>query len=287
MSHIFDDQVVIPSLKEQMGFDFLTELVAPSAPGVFFSAPTVDLDMYDHIVLCMSGGKDSIASLLALFDLGVDRSKIELWHHDVDGREGSSLMDWTFMADYNRKLASTFSLPIYFSWLEGGFEGEMNKENGFGRPHHVETPHSCDRRNGRKARHVDAWRPVLDWEEDQVWDALRRHNVIAPVPYRLGWGRSSCMKCIFNSGEIWATLQTHFPGSLDQIDGYEQKFNTTIRREKIRIVDLAKKSRPMQIDDKEALVQATQKDYTLPILSVGAQWTMPVGAFSHAGCGPT
>ena len=28
-------------------------------------------------------------------DPGVDISKIELWHHDVDGREGSALqMDW-------------------------------------------------------------------------------------------------------------------------------------------------------------------------------------------------
>lgn len=38
---------------------------------------------YDAILVAFSGGKDSLACLLHLLDLGVDRSKIELWHHDV------------------------------------------------------------------------------------------------------------------------------------------------------------------------------------------------------------
>ena len=37
-----------------------------------------------------------LAALLRLLDLGVDRDRLELWHHDVDGREGSTLMDWPF-----------------------------------------------------------------------------------------------------------------------------------------------------------------------------------------------
>lgn len=138
-THAFDDQVIIPALGAQLGLDFGIEMPAQD-PRVYFSAPSVDLDAYDKIILCMSGGKDSIASLLHLFDQGVDRSRIELWHHDVDGREGSSLMDWAFMADYNRKLAQAFGLPLYFSWLDGGFEGEMLKENSYSRPHKVETP---------------------------------------------------------------------------------------------------------------------------------------------------
>src|SRR3546814_3829244 len=88
----------------------------------------------------MAGGNDSIASLLHLVGGGADLRRVELWHHDVDGREGSTLMDWPFMADYNRKLAGAFGLPIYFSWLEGGFEGEMLKSNSYSRPHHIETP---------------------------------------------------------------------------------------------------------------------------------------------------
>ena len=120
---LFDDQVVIPSLEGA-----LTGL--PSKKGChvetsYYSAPEVDLALYDHVIVCLSGGKDSIAAYLRLLDMGVDRSKVEFWHHDVDGREGSSLMDWGFMRDYCNQLAEVFQVPLYFSWLEGGFEGEL------------------------------------------------------------------------------------------------------------------------------------------------------------------
>ena len=362
-----DDKYTIPALGQQLALQLGSAHASQSAPsGTFFSAPNIDLDGYDHIVLCMSGGKDSIACLLTLIDAGVDMDRVELWHHDVDGREGSTLMDWPFMADYNRKLAAAFGLPIYFSWLDGGFEGEMLKDNSYGRPHHIETPeglitlardtqrakpgtrlkfpqvsaslqtrwcssalkidvgrralnnqprfdgkkvlfitgerreesanrarynqlepHSCDRRHGRKARHVDAWRPVLHWAEEQVWDALKRHGVVAPVPYRLGWGRSSCMKCIFNDATIWATLQHHFPGSLEAIAAYEAQFGTTIHRKRIPIRDVSLQARPMHIEDELALAQAMRKEYTLPIIQPGLNWVLPAGAYAKTGCGPS
>ncbi len=106
----------------------------------YFSAPDVDLSLYDHIIVCLSGGKDSIAAYLRLVDMGVDKSKVEFWHHDVDGQEGSSLMDWAFMRDYCRQLGEELGVPMYFSWLEGGFEGEMLKDNAYSHPHRVETP---------------------------------------------------------------------------------------------------------------------------------------------------
>jgi len=364
--HQFDDTTIIPSLGEQLGLMFEDNLVASaSAIRVYFSAPSIDVSAYDRIVLCMSGGKDSIACLLHLIDMGVDLKKVELWHHDVDGREGSTLMDWPFMADYNRKLADAFGVPIYFSWLEGGFEGEMLKEDSYSRPHCIETPdglmvlardtsraklgtrlrfpqvsanlqtrwcssalkidvgrrslnnqprfdgnkvlfitgerreessnrakynqlepHACDRRSGRKARHVDTWRPVLHWTEEQVWDALQRHSVIAPVPYRLGWGRSSCMKCIFNDAVIWSTLRHYFPGSLEAIASYEDRFGTTINRNRISIMDVSNQARPLDIDDSEALTQAMMRDYSLPIVRNDG-WLLPPGAYARSGCGPS
>ena len=88
-THDHDDTRVLPELREQLGL--------PLAPrDTYFSAPEIDLSEYDHIIIGMSGGKDSIAALLRLLDLGVDRDRLELWHHDVDGREGSTLMDWPF-----------------------------------------------------------------------------------------------------------------------------------------------------------------------------------------------
>lgn len=89
---------------------------------------TESLNSYDRLIVAFSGGKDSIACLLVLLEMGVDRSKIELWHHDIDGREGSNLMDWACTRDYCRKVAEAFGVKIYFSWLEGGFEREMLRD---------------------------------------------------------------------------------------------------------------------------------------------------------------
>lgn len=37
-------------------------------------------------------------------------------------------------------------------------------------------------RNGKKVqRHIDAWRPVHEWSEQQVWDIIRRWKV--PLAY--------------------------------------------------------------------------------------------------------
>ena len=45
------------------------------------------LEEYDKIIVLFSGGKDSLACVLHLLELGVPREKIELWHHDIDGGE--------------------------------------------------------------------------------------------------------------------------------------------------------------------------------------------------------
>ncbi len=98
------------------------------------------LNTYDRIICSFSGGKDSIACFLHLLELGVDRSKIELWHNEIDGREGSELMDWKCTQDYCRKFAQAFGVPIYFSWREGGFEREMLRDNTSTAPIKFETP---------------------------------------------------------------------------------------------------------------------------------------------------
>lgn len=81
-----------------------------------------------------------MACLLNLFALGIDRSKIELWHNEIDGREGSTLMDWPVTPDYCRKVATVFNLPIYFSWKIGGFEREMLRDKSLTAPTKFETP---------------------------------------------------------------------------------------------------------------------------------------------------
>lgn len=362
MSHTTDDRVIIPAMR-----DALLKPATSLDTSSYFDAPDIDIDAYDNIVICMSTGKDSWASFLHLLDIGVDKRKIEFWHHEVDGREGSTLMDWPCVTDYASKLASHFDIPMYFSWLEGGMEGEMLKENSYSRPHKVQTPdglmtlardtkrsspstrlrfpqvsaslqtrwcssalkidvgrraitnqsrfngkkvlfitgerrlesasrakynqleiHQVDARKGRLNRHVDAWRPVLHWSEERVWDALKRHGVLPPVPYRLGWGRSSCMTCIFNGPRVWATIAEYFPEKLNPIAAYEDKFGVTISRQRVNVRDIAKKAKPFDIDDIDAFKQAMNTQYSLPIVANNANpWLMPKGAFNEESCGST
>ncbi|MFO6996405.1 phosphohydrolase [Pseudomonas aeruginosa] len=364
-AHSLDDRIVIPALGQQLtllGFEPEPQL---QAEGTYFDAPTVDLGSYDHIVLCASSGKDSIACLLALIEQGVDLARVELWHHRVDGHEGSTLMDWTFIDSYMEQFAAAFGVPLYFSWLQGGIEGEMLKQDAFSQPHIVETPagiislerdttrtvpgtrrrfpqqsanlatrwcssaakidvgrraitnqerflgtktlfvtgerraessnrskynqlepHAVDRRKGRLGRHVDHWRPVLQYSEEQVWDLIARHRVEAPVPYRLGWGRSSCQCCIYNSPKIWATIRRYFPDRIAPIAAYEDEFGCTISRQKINVLDLSATADAFEITDLAALDQARQREYTLPIFTPeGQTWQMPAGAFVTEGCG--
>ncbi|WP_455233588.1 phosphoadenosine phosphosulfate reductase domain-containing protein [Geopseudomonas aromaticivorans] len=164
--------------------------------------------------------------------------------------------------------------------------GERREESGNRARYNQFEPHACDRRNGRTARHVDAWRPVLEWSEEDVWAALERHRVVPPVPYRLQWQRSSCMACIFNSPRIWATIGHYFPEHAHKIAGYEERFGVTISRNRINVVDLGKTVKPFEITDEVALRQAMDTEYRLPVLvPEGQTWQLPAGAFSGEECG--
>lgn len=109
-----------------------------------------DLDSYQFVIVAFSGGKDSLACVLKLLDLGVDKSKIELWHHDIDGREGSKLMDWPATRDYCRKVAAALEIPIYYSWKEGGFEREMLRSGTPTAPNKFEAKRMFDLLGGVK-----------------------------------------------------------------------------------------------------------------------------------------
>ena len=97
---------------------------------------------YDYYVVCFSGGKDSLACVLALLEAGVPKAKLELMHHEVDGREedGTYFMDWPCTAAYCRSFAAAFGIPLYFSWREGGFRREMLRDGTPTAPTHFETP---------------------------------------------------------------------------------------------------------------------------------------------------
>lgn len=92
------------------------------------SAPLGLLPSYDAVVVAFSGGKDSLAALLyVLALLRGDRSRLELWHHQVDGEHGD-LWDWPCTRAYCEAIAKVLDVPLYCSWREGGFEREMLRD---------------------------------------------------------------------------------------------------------------------------------------------------------------
>lgn len=58
-----------------------------------------------------------------------------------------------------------------------------------------------------KTRRAIVWRPIIDWSEKQVWEAIERYKIQPHPCYELGWGRCSCQLCIFSSANTWASLE--------------------------------------------------------------------------------
>ena len=71
-----------------------------------------DLASYDHILMFLSGGKDSIACLDAALAAGADPARIELHHDEVDGA-GPEVMDGSVTTSYCRALAASFGLRLF------------------------------------------------------------------------------------------------------------------------------------------------------------------------------
>ena len=81
---------------------------------------------YAKVLVSFSGGKDSIACVRAMLDLGVPRERMELWHQCVDGKgAGGSFMDWPCTESYVEKVGAALRIPVYFQWRHGGFPVQL------------------------------------------------------------------------------------------------------------------------------------------------------------------
>ena len=90
-----------------------------------FLEELLPLEEYDMVVVLISGGKDSVATYFKLLELGVPKSKIEFWHHDIDGGNPERQMDWRCTQNYMKALADVEGIPLRLSWRVDGFFGEL------------------------------------------------------------------------------------------------------------------------------------------------------------------
>lgn len=325
-----------------------------------FQPDTFDPLGYDHYLVSFSGGKDSMACLLHLLELGVPRTKVELWHMLVDGRD-RAFMDWPVTEAYCRAVAAHFRLPLYLSWKEGGFRRELLRDGVATAPTLWECPDgtvgraggkgpagtrlqfpqvSADlsvrwcsaylkidvcskaianqgrflgkrtllvtgergeessnrakyamrepdrythRMGGRVRRHVERWRPVLDWKEEAVWAIMERWKVRPHPAYQLGYGRVSCATCIFGNADQWATAAAVLPGQVEEVIALEAASGKTIQR-KYAVGELVARGRPYPTLHGDVAEQCRSTDYALPVLM--DPWELPAGAYGDS-CGPS
>lgn len=321
----------------------------------------LELDKYELFIVSFSGGKDSLACVLRLLDMGVPKEKIELWHQDVDGHSDKPFMDWPVTAAYCRAVALALGLRLRFQWKVGGFLGEMlrkdsltqgkafeardgrvitipsgrgkkttrelfpqkssdlsvrwcsaylkidvasgaiandpalkttrkicyvsgeRRQESTARSHYAEL--EKHRTSGQKRR-VDHWRLVIDMSEKQVWELIQRHGIVPHPAYYLGWGRVSCLACIFGDADQWASVRLIAPETFARIASYEAKFGKTITKGK-SVGQMADKGKPYAAcHDAELVKLAMGTGYDVPVLVSPDQWRLPSGAYSHCG-GPT
>jgi 3'-phosphoadenosine 5'-phosphosulfate sulfotransferase (PAPS reductase)/FAD synthetase len=76
-------------------------------------------------IVAFSGGKDSVAMVLhLLFELNLPRDRVELWHHEVDGKE-EDLWDWKCTTSYCTAFAKAMGVKILYSYRDGGITREI------------------------------------------------------------------------------------------------------------------------------------------------------------------
>lgn len=164
--------------------------------------------------------------------------------------------------------------------------GERAEESSARARYAMFEPDRTDNRDGtRVCRHVDHWRPILHWRQVEVWAIIERHGIVPHPAYQLGWGRLSCMTCIFGSPNQWATIRAVFPARFAAIAEREAEFGVTIKRG-VTVHQLADRGTPyasalaqpdvIRLADAEVWEGAIVTD----------QWRLPAGAFGES-VGPT
>ena len=163
--------------------------------------------------------------------------------------------------------------------------GERRQESS-ARAKYVESE---DHRTNTKARAVHQWRNVIDWSEEQVWDVIKRWNVRPHPAYQVGFGRTSCLACIFGDSDQWASVEKLSPERFKRIAQLERDFRSTIRKGQT-VEDLAARGKEF-VSEKPSELRAlamAPDGFTKEMffLAPGERWTPPAGAYKRCG-GPS
>jgi 3'-phosphoadenosine 5'-phosphosulfate sulfotransferase (PAPS reductase)/FAD synthetase len=164
--------------------------------------------------------------------------------------------------------------------------GERAEESSARRNLKIFERDRTDAREGALRRHVDRYRLVHQWQEQEVWEIIARWRVNPHPAYRRSWGRLSCALCIFLNPNGWASAKVVLPEQFHEIAYYEKLFGKTIDR-KIDVLTKASlgKAHP-QCYDATLVAEARDETWNHPIILPEGEWQLPAGAFGENN-GPT
>jgi len=165
--------------------------------------------------------------------------------------------------------------------------GERGEESKQRANYAILEPDRADLRSGKKFfRHIDRFRPIRDWKEQQIWDMLEKYRVRPHPCYFMGFGRCSCKFCIFGNCHQFASAACVSHQQAQRLIAFEKDFGYTMKRD-IDLATLIKRGVPYEAITEEISRLATSYEYSASILVPdNKKWKLPAGAFRKCG-GPT
>ncbi|MDQ0273377.1 phosphoadenosine phosphosulfate reductase domain-containing protein [Cytobacillus purgationiresistens] len=163
--------------------------------------------------------------------------------------------------------------------------GERREESP-NRAKYAETElHACNNKN----RLVHAWRPIIDWSEQQVWDEYEKRKFLAHPAYLLGWNRTSCFGCIFSTTDLWAMMREIAPERFNRLVRKEKELNHTIDIRRLTLEEKANMGSIKRLPNDHRLSKwvnlALNKSFHKDDLIMD-KWEQPAGAMLGSIGGP-
>ncbi len=170
--------------------------------------------------------------------------------------------------------------------------GERAEESANRATYKTFEPHRTDcRHNPKYNKHVDHLRPIHGWLEPAVWATIQAHGIALHPGYYLGFGRLSCLGCIFASANQWATVRHMAPSMFDAIAALEDELNHTINSKRVKkeVVKISVREMadagtvyPEVLANPGLVALAMSETYDQPVKVSPETWATPAGAGAGA-----
>ena len=157
--------------------------------------------------------------------------------------------------------------------------GERRQESANRAKYFEREEHTCN----SKKRKVEAWRPVINWSEAEVWAIMERHKIQPHPCYELGYSRCSCQICIFGSANVWASNYALSPEKIHYIQEREAAFGFTLYNGQGIMQKVLSGRSFITVDQAVRWADEAMEKFVSPIIV--NNWTLPQGALSHERAG--